>query len=325
MAEKSMIDKFSDLNPSNLFGTHEYIATDYNKKNDIHKVLTFAFSRYHRHLSSIRNHYHSKAHLEDERNLNASFNRKPFKTLSYLHQAPSETFNFSIKKKIKSGISVSSSNLDDIDGRMLESIYGASPALDQKRSLVDAGLRKLKRNVYSTDEKERILKGHTHGQSGIILSTLDRKKTNKSDAMLKEWSTRIFVDLAENWPNLHFQIKVKDTDCDSGEGTVTAPQHTALNCSSSIDSDMLKFKEVKSHSHRGGAEELLIQFETDIQTLPPERALSRYIDQKAYTFLLTSRIHTLCLSLPIHLYIPPLTIPYILYLRELKMYLTSLS
>ena len=33
------VDSSSNLKPSNLFGTQEYIATDYNKKSDIHKVL----------------------------------------------------------------------------------------------------------------------------------------------------------------------------------------------------------------------------------------------------------------------------------------------
>ena len=28
-----------DSRPSTLFGTHEYIASDYNKKTEIHKVL----------------------------------------------------------------------------------------------------------------------------------------------------------------------------------------------------------------------------------------------------------------------------------------------
>lgn len=223
--------------------------------------------------------------MEDERNLNASFSRKPFKTQSYTHQAPTETYYFNIKKKITAGNNISSSNLDDIDSHLLERTHGASPVPDPK---ADSKLRKLRRNVYSTDEKEKILKGHLHGQRGIenISSTGDRKQIKKSTAMLKEWSTRIFVDLAENWPNLHFQIKVKDIDCDDGDGTVTAPLHSALNSSSSFDTHKSNIKGVKSQGHRGGeADELLIQFDTDIQILPPEKALSRYCGQRNSTLL----------------------------------------
>ena len=224
--------------------------------------------------------------MEDERNLNASFSRKPFKTQSYTHQAPTGTYYFNIKKKNKAGNNISSSNLDDIDSHLLERTHGTLPVPDPK---ADSKLGKLKRNVYSTDEKEKILKGQLHGQRGIenISSTGDRKQMKKSTAMLKEWSTRIFVDLAENWPNLHFQIKVKDIDCDDGDGTVTAPLHSALNSSSSFDIHKSNVRGVKNQGHRREAEELLIQFDTDIQILPPEKALSRYCDQRNSTLLHT--------------------------------------
>lgn len=222
--------------------------------------------------------------MEDERNLNASFSRKPFKTQSYTHQAPTETYYFNIKKKIKAGNNISSSNLDDVDSHLLERTHGTLPAPNPR---ADSKLRKLKRNVYSTDEKEKILKGHLYGQRGRenILSTGDRKQTKKSTATLKEWSTRIFVDLAENWPNLHFQIEVKDIDCDDGDGTVTAPLHSALNSSSLFDTHTPNIRGVKSQGQKGETEELLIQFDTDIQILPPEKALSRYCDQRNSTLL----------------------------------------
>ena len=56
MMEKHIGDRISgslDFKPSTLFGTHEYIATDYNKKSDIHKVLIFTFSQFLQHLSLI--------------------------------------------------------------------------------------------------------------------------------------------------------------------------------------------------------------------------------------------------------------------------------
>lgn len=220
--------------------------------------------------------------------------------MSYTRQAPSETYNFNIKKKIKAEDNIGSSGVDDNDNRLLESTYSTSFVPDLNRSIVDSRLRKVRRNVYSTDEKGKILKRHLHSQSGNISSTGERKLVKKSTAMLREWSSRIFVHLAENWPNLHFQIKLKDIDCESGEGAITAPHHTAQSSPSSSDVNKIKLKDVKSQKE-GAEEELLIQFDTDIQMLPPEKALSRCVDQKMLSTLLhIGRIHSLCLYSPTH-------------------------
>jgi hypothetical protein len=240
--------------------------------------------------------------LENERNLNASFSRKPFKTLSYNRQAPSETYNFNIKKKIKAENNRSSSSLDDNDSRQLESTYSSSFVPDLNRIVVDSRLRKVRRNVYSTDEKEKILQRHLHSQPGNVSSIGERKQMKKSTAMLREWSSRIFVNLAENWPNLHFQIKLKDIDCEIGDGTLTAPHHTAQNSPSSSDLNKTMRKETKK-LREGKEEELLIQFDTDIQMLPPEKALSRCVPQKVSFFLCSGRTHFLSLRSAIHLYI----------------------
>jgi hypothetical protein len=230
--------------------------------------------------------------LENERNLNASFSRKPFKALSYTRQAPSETYNFNIKKKIKAENNRGSSSLDDNDSRLLESTYSTSFVPDLNRSTVDSKLRKVRRNVYSTDEKENILRRHLHSQSVNILPIGERKQVKKSTALLREWSSRIFAHLADNWPNLHFQIKLKDSDCGSCEGTITAPHHTAENGPSTSDSTKTKMKETNSQ-REGTEEELLIQFDTDIQMLPPEKALSRCVAQKMPTLLHIGRMHSL--------------------------------
>lgn len=219
--------------------------------------------------------------MENERNLIASFSRKPFKTLSYTRQAPSETYNFNIMKRVKAENNIGSSGLDDNDSRLLESTYGTSFVPDLNRSIVDFRLRKVRHNVYSTDEKEKILKRQLHGQSGNISSIGERKQVKKSAAMLREWSSRIFVHLAENWPNLHFQIKLKVIDCDGGDGTLTAPHHTAQDSPSSSHFNKTKIKEVKSQREETD-EELLIQFDTDIQMLPPEKALSRCVLYSVY-------------------------------------------
>jgi hypothetical protein len=238
--------------------------------------------------------------LENERNLNASFSRKPFKTLSYTRHAPSETYNFNIKKKIKAEDNTGSSGLDDNENRLLESTYSTSFVPDLNRSIVDSRLRKVRRNIYSTDEKEKILRKHLHSQSGNISSIGERKQVKKSTAMLRAWSSKIFVHLAENWPNLHFQIKLKDSDCYSCEGTVTASHHTAQNSPSTSDLNKTKLKETNSKKERTD-EELLIQFDTDIQMLPSEKALSRCVYQKASTILHIGRIHSLYLY---SLYLP---------------------
>lgn len=229
--------------------------------------------------------------MENERNLNGSFSRKPFKTLSYTRQAPSETYNFNIKKKIKAENNIGSSNLDYNDSRLLESTYSTSFVPDLNRSIVDSRLRKVRRNVYSTDEKEKILQRHLHGQPGNVSLIGERKQMKKSAALLREWSSRIFVHLAENWPNLHFQIKLKDIDCDSCEGTITVPHHTAQNSPSTSDFNKTKVKETNSQREET-EEELLIQFDTDIQMLPPEKALSRCVEQKVSMLFHVGKIHS---------------------------------
>ena len=231
--------------------------------------------------------------MEKERNLNASFSRKPFKTLSYTRQAPSETYNFNIKKSIKAENSIGSSGFHDNDSCLLESTYSTSFVPDLNRSIVDSRLRKVRRNVYSTDEKEKIFQRHLHRQSGSISSIGERKQLKKSTAMLREWSSKIFVHLAENWPNLHFQIKLKDSDCDSCEGTITAPHYTTQSSPYSSDFNKTKVKETKSQTE-GTEGELLIQFDTDIQMLPPEKALSRCVDQKVSMLFHVGRIHSPC-------------------------------
>jgi hypothetical protein len=99
---------------------------------------------------------------------------------------------------------------------------------------------------------------------------------------MRNWSKDIFSVLSFDWPHLRFKILLAavassssskgkekgkdDASAVSGEGKETTD--VRANRHTTTGDDVVIFNE--------GADELLIQFETDSQTLPPEGALNRF-------------------------------------------------
>ena len=145
-----------------------------------------------------------------------------------------------------------------------------------KRKIMDLKLGQLVRNEYTAQEKEKILAGHFCNQSGTISVMGDRIQMKKSASSMKQYSKKIFDDLSESWPHLRFMIKLQNIE---KKASRESPNGKNIQSAASSNTVRGKFNEEKGRyvpkRFEEGNEEMLIQFETDSQTLPAEGALYR--------------------------------------------------
>ena len=151
-----------------------------------------------------------------------------------------------------------------------------------KRKILDLKLGQLVRNEYEIQEKEKFLSGHFCYQNSNISVGGDRIQLRKSAAVMREWSKKLFSDLSADWPNLKFKIMLQNTmengkvdgngiDLLTGKKIEEENIHTI---SAAADNRRVD-PSTRGRRNDEGADELLIQFETDSQNLPPEGALNR--------------------------------------------------
>lgn len=220
--------------------------------------------------------------MEEERNLNASFSRKPFKTASLVRLAPPVPHNFGVNKKKKKD-----DEEDENDALNEDPMIGVSARERQafmrtaiKRKILDLKLGKLVRNEYGAQEKEKFLAGHFCYQNGNISVVGDRIQIRKSLAAMRSWSKKIFTDLAEDWPNLKFKIMLQNTVKTKkkgigGFGKKIDLEGSGLTNFGSPSTQSFLDADGALRRPEEGADELLVQFETEGQSLPPEEALNR--------------------------------------------------
>ena len=219
-----------------------------------------------------------QALLEEERNLNASFSRKPFKTSAYMRLAPPVPHNFGIKNRSTDAVdeTIDGEKENDEDKELPENERASLLRSAIKRKIMDLKLGQLVRNEYTAQEKEKILAGHFCNQSGTISVMGDRIQVKKSASSMKQYSKMIYDDLSESWPHLRFMIKLQNIEKKS---SLNSPN--GKNVQSTASSNTLKDKvnekkgRLTPKRFEEGNEEMLIQFETDSQTLPAEGALHR--------------------------------------------------
>lgn len=164
-----------------------------------------------------------------------------------------------------------------------------------KRKILNLKLGQLVRNEYETQEKEKFLAGHFCCQSSNASSRGDRIQIRKSASIMKEWARKIYSELSVDWPYLKFKVMLQNT----------VENNDNRNRTKIVDADIISFmtskedvrkKILNTFSTYGradptramrrsdeGADELLIQFETDSQNLPPEGALNRLCDRRSGT------------------------------------------
>jgi hypothetical protein len=224
-----------------------------------------------------------QALLEDERNLNASFSRKPFKTSTHMRLVPSVPHNFGVKVKDSKARKENedSGGSDDNADNIPEHERTAFLRTAIKRKIMDLKLGKLVRNEYSAQEKEKMLAGHFCYQSGNFSVSGDRIQMKKSTAMMKDWSRKLHRDITESWSHLRFKIMLQNIVGNTADCDLSNLCNTQSSCNITSSPSANDYQEPHHHCStpkqlEEGNEELLIQFETDSQALPPEGALNRY-------------------------------------------------
>ena len=224
-----------------------------------------------------------QALLEDERNLNASFSRKPFKTSTHMRLAPPVPHNFGVKIKDSKTRKENedSGGSDDNEDSIPEKERTAFLRTAIKRKIMDLKLGKLVRNEYSEQEKEKMLAGHFCHQSGNVSVSGERIQMKKSTSMMKYWSRKLHYDITESWSHLRFKIMLQNVTRNTADFDLSNFSNAQSNGNIFLSPSANDYQE--SHHHNStpkqleeGNEELLIQFETDSQSLPPEGALNRY-------------------------------------------------
>lgn len=192
--------------------------------------------------------------------------------------APPVPHNFGIKNRNTDAAD------DTVDGEKESDEKRESPENERasllrsaiKRKIMDLKLGQLVRNEYTAQEKEKILAGHFCNQSGTISVMGDRIQMKKSASSMKQYSKKIFDDLSESWPHLRFMIKLQNIE---KKASRESPNGKNIQSAASSGTVRGRVNEKKGRyvpkRFEEGNEEMLIQFETDSQTLPAEGALYR--------------------------------------------------
>ena len=222
-----------------------------------------------------------QALLEDERNLNASHCRKPFRTSSFTRLVTPVPHNFGLRIESKSQRFSSDNQVADVgDIEVPEREKEALQRTAIKRKILDLKLGQLVRNEYETQEKEKFLSGHFCCQNSNISAQGDRIQLRKSAAVMREWSKELFSDLSADWPNLKFKIMLQNILENrivdgNGNGLFKGKEIEEENIHTTAADCKRVNPSARGRRYNEGADELLIQFETDSQNLPPEGALNR--------------------------------------------------
>lgn len=197
--------------------------------------------------------------------------------------APSVPHNFGVKttesKTRKEN--EDSGGSDDNENNIPENERTAFLRTAIKRKIMDLKLGQLVRNEYSAQEKEKMLAGHFFNQSGNVSISGDRIHMKKSTSTMKDWSRKLHYEIAESWSHLRFKIMLQNIVRNTAESDLSNLSSTQSSCNITSSPSGNDYQESRHHSSTSksieqGNEELLIQFETDSQSLPPEGALNRY-------------------------------------------------
>lgn len=248
-----------------------------------------------------------QALLEEERNLNASFSRKPFKTSSYMRSAPPVPHNFGVNKGSPSaegnegGIREEESQtgsenvkaksllfLDEkVEGKKAKEQLLVRTAIHRK--IQELRLGTITRSFYSQKSREMFLAGNFCNQSGNVG---EKVQIRKLVSTMKGWSKDFFSILSHDWPHLRFKIMLNSlmttgrgdnsaaADLEkSGEDDV--PISTRMSGNKKDDTGPKQRSSGGATASTEGADELLIQFETDSQVLPPHKVLNKYMNHLA--------------------------------------------
>jgi hypothetical protein len=246
-----------------------------------------------------------QALLEEERNLNASFSRKPFKTSAYMRFAPPVPHNFGANKKDPSDDEAGvgdeeSTSSDHVKANSLLFLDEKAEGIKAKelenmrtaihRKIQDLQLGKITRNEYSKQAKDMFLGGNFVNQSGNISVGGDRIQIRKLASNMKRWSKEFFSVLSYDWPHLRFKIMlnslVTKDKVDATTTEVEKSEEDNVPASATNDIKILEPVSTKRFSPGAiasteGADELLIQFETESQALPPFGVLNKYMNHLA--------------------------------------------
>ena len=192
--------KVPGLKTAHVFHPVTYIPTDYDKSSDL-----------------------NRAKLEEERNQNASYSKKPFKTSDTAVIPNLVPHDFAVdKKKFKKpkevegygGVGVSVKGVDaegyfevDMDNDDDINVQLQKRAVHKKIEQLTLGL--VVRDEYSVQNKQKFLAGDFRSAAnGMISGSVDqpRFEYKKTNAMLKDWAKILYGTLNEDWSNLTFKI-----------------------------------------------------------------------------------------------------------------------
>ena len=192
--------KVPGLTTGHVFHPITYIPTDYDKSSDL-----------------------NRAKLEEERNQNASYSKKPFKTSDTAVIPNLVPHDFAVdKKKFKKpkevegygGVGVSVKGVDvegyfevDMDNDDDINVELQKRAVHKKIQQLTLGL--VVRDEYSLQNKQKFLAGDfVSAANGMISGSVDqpRFEYKKTNAMLKDWAKILYGTLNEDWSNLTFKI-----------------------------------------------------------------------------------------------------------------------
>ena len=192
--------KVPGLKTAHVFHPVTYIPTDYNKTSDL-----------------------NRAKLEEERNQNASYSKKPFKTSDTAVIPNLVPHDFAVdKKKFKKpkdvegygGVGVVIKGVDaegyfevDMDNDDDINVQLQKRAVHKKIQQLTLGL--VVRDEYSFANKQKFLAGDFRSAAnGMISGSVDqpRFEYKKTQAMLKDWAKILYRTLNEDWSNLTFKI-----------------------------------------------------------------------------------------------------------------------